>query len=197
MPKDFSTMYTDPPYPRGIVNNNPGNLRIGLPWQGLKLGIPGGFCNFINLAYGIRAMGKDLTTKITSDGLNTIALEVAKYAPPSENDTATYISRVCGYTGWGANDPIDLSVSGTLASLVRAHMNVELGEQYSALITDDDLNEGLGMIGQGVFDQAGNFFVNNPELSAAWGLGIVAVALVILGIVTKRINLALFKKIVK
>lgn len=197
MPRDFSTLYTDPPQPQGIVKNNPGNLRIGLPWQGLKLGIPGGFCSFINMAYGIRAMALDLTTKITKDGLNTIALEVAKYAPPSENDTAKYISRVCGYTGWGPNDPIDLSVPGTLGSLVRAHINVELGDDNSALITDDDLNEGLGMIGQSVFDQPGNFFVNNPEISAAWGLGLIAVALVILGIITKRINLAMFKKIVK
>lgn len=191
MAKDFSTMYTDPPYPRGIVNNNPGNLRIGIPWQGLKLGIPGGFCSFVDLSYGIRAMGKDLTTKITKDGLNTIALEVAKYAPPSENDTEKYIQRVCSYTGWGPNDSIDIT---QLPKLVRAHMNVELGEQYSSLITDEDILEGLGIMDQTILDQPTNFFVTNPELSAAFGLGLLAVFFVVLGIVYRKINLSLFKK---
>lgn len=191
MAKDFSTL-TDPPYSRGIVNNNPGNLRIGIPWQGLKLGVPGGFCSFINLAYGIRAMAKDLTSKITKDGLNTIALEVAKYAPPSENDTAAYISRVSSYTGWGANDRIDLTPDN-LSKLIRAHMRVELGDN-NTMITDDDISEGLALMDQTVFQQAGNFFVENPELAAYSGFGIVAVVIIILLIVTKRLNLSkLFK----
>lgn len=194
MPKDFST-YTDPPYPRGIVNNNPGNLRIGIPWQGLKLGLPGGFCSFVNLAYGIRAMAKDLTTKISSDGLNTIALEVAKYAPPSENDTASYISKVSGYTGWGPNDPIDLSNGNNLLKLIRAHMNVELGESNSALISDDDIAEGMSLMGQSIMDQTTDFFVTNPEVSAALGLGLIAVFFVVLGIVYGKITSSIIKRL--
>lgn len=196
MAKDFST-YTDPPYPRGIVNNNPGNLRIGIPWQGLKLGLPGGFCNFINLDYGIRAMAIDLTNKVTKDGLNTIALEVAKYAPPSENNTQAYINAVCASTGWGPNDPIDLSDPNNLLKLVRAHIMHENGDQYGSMITDDDITSGMALMGQSIFDQPGNFFVNNPEVSAALGLGVVAVAIAILLVVTKRINLGFIKKIMQ
>lgn len=194
---DFSTIYTDPPYPRGIVNNNPGNLRIGLPWQGLKLGIPGGFCNFISVEYGVRAMAKDLYNKVVNDGLNTIALEVAKYAPPSENDTQAYINAVSASTGWGPNDPIDLSVPGNLQLLIRAHVMHENGDQYGALVTDQMISDGVGMMDQSILSQTGNFFVNNPELSAAWGLGFAAVALVVVGIITKRLNISFIKKLIK
>lgn len=187
MAKDFSNL-TDPPYPRGIVNNNPGNLRIGIPWQGLRLGIPGGFCAFVNLAYGIRAMAKDLYNKITKDGLNTITLEVTKYAPPSENDTAKYISRVAGYTGWGANDPIDPSPDN-LARLIRAHMRVELGDQYAAMIDDSDIVEGISMMDQTVFQQAGNIITNNPELSAYAGIGLIALVIGVMLIYTRRVNI--------
>lgn len=187
MAKDFSNL-NDPPYPRGIVNNNPGNLRIGIPWQGLKLGIPGGFCAFVNLAYGIRAMAKDLTTKIKKDGLNTIRKEVTKYAPPSENDTEKYISRVSSYTGWGADQVIDLTPD-SLLKLIRAHMRVELGDQYAAMIDDADIVEGISIMDQTVFQQAGNIITNNPELSAYAGIGILAIAIGIMLIYTRRVNI--------
>lgn len=151
MAKDFSNL-TDPPYPRGIVNNNPGNIRSGILWLGAR-NIPGAFCVFTNCAYGLRAMAKDLTTKITKDGLNTISLIINKYAPPSENDTQAYINKVAAYTGWGQDDPISLTPDNLLL-LMKAQISVEQGPQYLGgdWLTDDDINEGIGMITNTIFN---------------------------------------------
>ena len=49
--------------PRGIRNNNPGNLEMGSPWQGLtKTPQDNRFCSFITPAYGIRALAVTLIT---------------------------------------------------------------------------------------------------------------------------------------
>ena len=47
--------------PRGIRNNNPGNIRHGANWQGLNpkgRDIDSAFCVFTAPIYGIRALAK-------------------------------------------------------------------------------------------------------------------------------------------
>jgi hypothetical protein len=130
-------------YPLGLRNNNPGNLRPGDNWQGM-IGENGGFIQFQDISWGIRALGIDLSTKIRN-GYNTIEKIISRYAPPTENDTQAYINAVVDFTGLSATRVLTADVT-TLRRLIRAIMNVEIGTSYSAMITDADINEGLAKI---------------------------------------------------
>jgi len=132
-----------PGLPLGLRNNNPGNLRPGDNWQGM-VGTNGGFIQFENIGWGVRALGIDLTTKIRN-GYNTIELIIFRYAPPSENDTLAYIASVVADTGIQQNKTLAADTI-TLKKIIRAIMNVELGKSFSAMVTDADVLEGLGMI---------------------------------------------------
>jgi len=129
--------------PLGLRNNNPGNLVTGINWQGL-IGSNGRFCVFENIAWGIRALATDLRTDI-NQGQNTIAAIITEFAPPSENNTAAYINAVASYTGINPYTPLSADRT-TLKSLVRAIMNVELGANYSAMLTDADIFEGIDLM---------------------------------------------------
>lgn len=157
-----------PGYPIGLRNNNPGNLRPGDNWQGM-IGTNGGFIQFQNIAYGLRALGIDLRTKI-NNGYNTIELLVFRYAPPGENDTLSYINSVSDDTGLSQNHLLTASAD-TLKRLIRAIANVELGRNYSALISDADILEGLGMMG-------GTFPVGEVGFGVSIGLFLFALYLV-------------------
>lgn len=83
--------------PRGLRNNNPGNIRITKDkWQGLrdkqedKL-----FFQFTTMAYGYRALIRTLQNYRYRHGCQTIADFINRWAPPVENNTSGYISRVC------------------------------------------------------------------------------------------------------
>jgi hypothetical protein len=104
-PADVSYLGTSSP--RGIRNNNPGNLRItSIAWQGkipVSQNTDGAFEQFLKYKFGIRAMLKDLQNDYRQDGRRTITALINAYAPSSENDTARYISDVSAWTGIGAN----------------------------------------------------------------------------------------------
>lgn len=89
--------------PRGIRNNNPGNLRrTNINWQGkvpFAQSTDNAFEQFFAYKWGIRAMVKDLQNDFRVDGRKTIAALIAAYAPSSENDTSTYIQNVSSWTG--------------------------------------------------------------------------------------------------
>ena len=89
--------------PRGMRNNNPGNLRISNnQWQG-KVPVwentDGEFEQFKEYRYGVRAMIKLIQNYIRS-GDNTLVTIISRYAPATENDTAAYIRAVAGATGF-------------------------------------------------------------------------------------------------
>jgi len=129
--------------PLGLRNNNPGNLRPGDNWQGM-IGINQNFIVFENILWGIRALGTDIRTKV-NNGYNTIEKLITRYAPPTENNTAAYIAAVSNYTGINPQTVLQLT-AGTLAALIRAIMNVELGQNYSAIITNQEIAEGIAMM---------------------------------------------------
>lgn len=142
---DYRAVTAAQPY-RGIRNNNPGNIKTGISWQG-AVGDDGTFIIFADDTWGLRALARDLTTKINKDGLDTITAIITDYAPPSENDTATYIADVATDSGIGANDVLGTD-NDTLHSLIRAIVNHEEGSGPSAqFISDADIDTGISMAG--------------------------------------------------
>jgi hypothetical protein len=133
--------------PRGIRNNNPGNLRSDVSWAFMTGTDAGGFAIFDDSVHGLRALAKDLQTKINKDGLVTIADIISKYAPASENNTAAYIASVSDDTGF-ADDQLIEADPQTLASLIRAIVNHENGDDASqTYVSDEDIANGIAMIG--------------------------------------------------
>jgi hypothetical protein len=147
MSKSFLNNHTS----RGLRNNNPANLKLtSIAWQGK---IPNSenkdtdktFEQFKELKYGIRAMFKDLINDI-SKGKNTVKKLISEFAPPSENDTKSYIKKVCSSIGVAENDKITKVNRSFLLLLARAILTVELGK-HNKEVTDADLNEGIDILG--------------------------------------------------
>jgi len=118
--------------PRGIRNNNPGNIRWGDDWQGLvpkSQRTDKSFCQFISPEYGIRAMIVILRNYQSKHGLLTITGMIKRWAPPNENNTQAYIDSVAHATGTSADRPIHLNDSRKLFPLLQAIIRHENGIQ--------------------------------------------------------------------
>lgn len=153
-----------PDLPLGLRNNNPGDFRTGIAWQGIT-GQENGFLTFQDITYGLRALAKDLINNINGS-YNTIRSFITRYAPPSENDTAGYISSVAQQTGLDPDEALGTD-QDTLHSIMRAIMNKELGGVYSAMITDSDINQGIAMAQAGsaaTIQDALTIGIENPAI---------------------------------
>lgn len=106
--------------PRGIRNNNPGNLRS---WGDTPR--EDGFARFATPEAGLAAMIKNLQVQQSKHGLNTIAGIIGRWAPPNENDTAGYVGNVSKQTGFGAHQPLDLTDKKTVAPLISSMIRQE------------------------------------------------------------------------
>ncbi|WP_291856912.1 hypothetical protein [Marinilabilia sp.] len=118
--------------PRGIRNNNPGNLiYTNIKWTG-KLPKDQNkdrrFEMFIAPEYGIRAMIKDLKHDIEK-GKNTVPTLISEYAPKFENNTAAYIQTVCKDLKVSQTTKL-LPSKNTLRLLVHSISRVENGDNY-------------------------------------------------------------------
>ncbi len=122
--------------PRGIRNNNPGNIdRTTERWQGMAPDQSGDprFVVFTAPVWGLRALGKVLLTYYRTHGLDTPAKIIGRWAPPQENDTAAYARQVAAALGVGVDDQIDMQDPDTLVRIVPAIVRHENGQQpYSA-----------------------------------------------------------------
>jgi len=111
--------------PRGIRNNNPGNIRVSADkWQG-AIGDDGAFFIFDTPENGIRALARILKNYRTKYNLKNIAGIIARWAPASENNTASYIQAVARSTGHNAGDTLALNLAdyGPLVSAIILHEN--------------------------------------------------------------------------
>lgn len=118
--------------PRGIRNNNPGNIRWGSDWQGLVAPnerTDPEFCQFKAPLYGLRALVKIIYTYQTNYGLNSIESIIQRYAPPNENNTQNYINRVCETLGVLPKQSLKLT-DGAIKELLKAIIAVENGNSY-------------------------------------------------------------------
>ena len=115
---------------RGIRNNNPLNLELGAQWQGLREEqTDGRFCQFVAPEWGIRAAVKILLTYGKKYGLNTVRKIIFRWAPPSENDTESYIKVVAKGVGVASDDALDQSDPQVLLPLLKAMIRQENGKQ--------------------------------------------------------------------
>ncbi|HEA0341613.1 TPA: structural protein [Salmonella enterica] len=118
--------------PRGIRNNNPGNIRWGDDWKGL---VPKSqrtdkdFCQFITPEYGIRAMIVILRNYQRKHGLNTISGIINRWAPTNENNTQAYIDSVAKSTGVTPDQFIHTDDSRFMMKLLQAIIRHENGVQ--------------------------------------------------------------------
>lgn len=115
--------------PRGLRNNNPGNIRKGgVPYQGeIVPSKDDAFRQFTTMAYGYRAMFVVLHTYQRKYGISTIADMIIRYAPAIENHTTKYIRAVSEASGVPATSHITTTNGDVMIPIVSAMSKVENG----------------------------------------------------------------------
>lgn len=109
--------------PRGIRNNNPGNIRHGDNWQGMKdVQTDNEYVQFKSAKYGIRAMAKILET-YRKNGVEYLVDIIYRWAPPTENNTRAYIEHVEKQTGIFGNQKVLKSDYPKLIAAMIKHEN--------------------------------------------------------------------------
>jgi hypothetical protein len=127
--KGVSDMLT----PRGIRDNNPGNIRLSSTvWQGQSAQQTDVvFVQFDTPEYGIRALSHILDSYSNKHGLHTVASIINRYAPPVENQTGAYVQAVANAAGV-APDAV-ISVANYKPALIAGIIQHENGQQpYTA-----------------------------------------------------------------
>jgi hypothetical protein len=140
------TAETEGRTPRGIRNNNPGNIRRnGDPWQGLaERQSDVEFFTFKTSIYGIRALARTLITYQDKHSLRTIRQIISRWAPPVENNTNAYVRAVSIDAGLDADQPLDLHRFDHLLPLTKAIIHHENGQQP---YTDAQITKALVLAG--------------------------------------------------
>jgi hypothetical protein len=133
--------------PRGIRNNNPGNLDFNRrnfnrdPWVGETGpeirgdGSEGRFTNFDSPEHGIRALAKVLLTycrlRKAADGspIDTVQEIIDRWAPPHENDTTSYARHVRAQLDLEEGENVDVTEVDVLEDLVTSIIAHENGVQ--------------------------------------------------------------------
>lgn len=115
--------------PRGIRNNNPGNIEAGQDnWEG-QAGSDGRFVRFESPEAGIRALARTLITYQERHGLASVAQIIQRWAPPRENNTQAYIDAVAKELGVEASARLEMRDPDTLQRLAAAIIRHENGSQ--------------------------------------------------------------------
>lgn len=115
--------------PRGLRNNNPGNIRHDKDkWQGEVIpSTDKSFKQFENIYYGYRAMIKLLQNYSKLRGCKTLRQMVTRYAPPNENNTENYIKRVSKQTSINPDVEVNIYDKDEMCRIVAAMIFVENG----------------------------------------------------------------------
>ena len=109
--------------PRGIRNNNPGNIRLGDNWQGMKENQSDkSFVQFESPKWGVRAMARVLDSYRRRGVVHLVDI-ISTWAPDNENDTGAYIRSVEKQTGIFANERITREQYPALIAAIIKHEN--------------------------------------------------------------------------
>lgn len=122
--------------PRGLRNNNPGNIRITKDkWKGLRpVQEDKEFFQFTEMKWGYRALIRTLQNYRRRHGCQTIADFIRRWAPSTENNTGGYISRVCKEMQVPTTYVPDVEDKTTMCAFAAAISQVENG--VPALMSD-------------------------------------------------------------
>lgn len=118
--------------PRGIRNNNPGNIRNSdvTGWKGevtADAKKDNAFEEFKDMAHGYRALIKLLQNYRRKHGCQTIADFIGRWAPRTENNTSGYIASVCREMQVPTTFVPDVDDKGTMCALAAAISQMENG----------------------------------------------------------------------
>jgi hypothetical protein len=107
---------------RADRNLNPLNL-TALAGQAHEAG--GRFRTFGSWEEGVIAAVRQLQINSTQHGTVTLAQQIARWAPPSENDTAAYVRNVAKWAGVDPNKPLDTYDPVVMTRVVEAMARME------------------------------------------------------------------------
>lgn len=115
--------------PRGLRNNNPGNIRLGSNrWVGeIRPSQDIEFCQFRSMKHGYRALIRLLQNYRRKHGCQTIADMIRRWAPASENNTGAYIVDVCKQMQMPSSYVIDINDRDSMCALAAAISRHENG----------------------------------------------------------------------
>lgn len=118
--------------PRGLRNNNPGNIRNSdaTDWMGevsTEKKTDNDFEEFKDMAHGYRALIKLLQNYRRKYGLQTISDFISRWAPRTENNTSGYTTRVCREMQVPSSYVPDIDDKATMCNFAAAISLVENG----------------------------------------------------------------------
>ena len=114
--------------PRGIRNNNPGNIRrTDIEWEGKVKGGDSVFEVFSRPWWGIRALAKLLLNYQSKHDLMTPAELISRWAPGHENPTDIYVQHIAQRLGVTAHQAIFVEKYDTAYKLAAAIIEFENG----------------------------------------------------------------------
>ena len=129
--------------PRGIRNNNPGNIKNNekIDWLGEvpeNAKLDDAFEEFESIEYGIRAMMILLRNYQRIHGLRSIEEIIGRYAPKRDklNNTPYYIRYVSVHLEVPANAPVDLSDKATMLNVVDSIIFMENGVRVDKAVIE-------------------------------------------------------------
>lgn len=129
-----------PTDPRGIRNNNPGNIVYvsGNNWQG-QLGSDGRFAKFDNAINGLRAAFMLLRTYCRNYGLCTIQGIATRWAPAPENNPTLYAKAVQAYAGINMAATLNIDDAATMIKVLRGMIAQENGAAWFNYFSQNDM----------------------------------------------------------
>lgn len=137
-----TSLNTDPNDKRGIRNNNWLNMRRSdNPWQG-KISFDNStdneFEQFETPELGIRAATINLRSYYDR-GIKTIRDIVSTWAPPSENNTSSYITNVAQRMGISPDAEVNVKDDATVERLIAAMAKSEIGRDVDLSVIRDGI----------------------------------------------------------
>ncbi len=116
--------------PRGIRNDNPGNIRrTATTWVGQSVEQPDkSFVCFDTPESGLRALMKVLLSYQRRYKIHTIEAIISRWAPPVENNTDAYVAAVAKHVGVAPKAFVDVEVPDNLIRLAQAITQHENGK---------------------------------------------------------------------
>jgi hypothetical protein len=128
--------------PRGIRNNNPGNLEFAnQPGAVHEQGGGGRFAAFGSMTEGLAALADQLE-RYAARGNDTLAGMISTFAPPGENNTGAYIANLAKALGVSPAAHLNLENDNVLRTLMLGIANVENGP---GMLQVDQINAGIDL----------------------------------------------------